>query len=162
MTVTPSLFRGGSFTARTLGILLACAIPFGVLRAQQSAEHVYKARLMGSLGPAQEKWIVDAVLGRAPDAIISLDLALAQGKIRTRYPLDASGLNQELAPHGIQLELSSSEGSGDPSMHQRLATDFPVLVHTGNPIADEADYEQRKQAWLAAHPDLQPYSVATP
>lgn len=162
MITIPSLLRHRSFTVRLLVLLFVCALPIALLQAQERVDLVYKARLVGSLGTEQEKWIMDVVLGRSPDAVISLDLELAQGKIRTRYPLDAAALNQELAPHGVQLELSTNEGSGDPATYHRLYSGFPVLIHTGDPLFDQADYERRKQDWLQAHPTEQPNTVGTP
>jgi microcystin-dependent protein len=126
-----------------LTLLLAVMSPCA--HAQLRTELTYKARITGTLGTAQEKWILEAVLAQAPGSIVSIDLALAQAKLRTAWPLHPGELNAMLQPHGVQLELTSV--SNQEGTELRMA-EMPAFIHTGNAVADQAAYENALQAWM--------------
>lgn len=142
-TLRPHVTHFRAVAPWVLALLLAVLAPCAI--AQRPAELTYKARVTGTIGTAQEKWILEAVLAQAPGSVVSIDAALAQAKLRTTTPLDPGELNAMLQPHGVQLELTSvTNGEGT---ELRMAI-MPVYINTGDPVADQANYESALQAWM--------------
>lgn len=145
MTATLRTIRSLSRSIAPWAFTVLCAVVSPCVQAQRTAELTYKARIIGALGTAQEKWILEALLAQAPGCDISIDPALAQAKIRSTTPLVPGELNAMLQPHGVQLELTSvTNGEGT---ELRMAS-MPVYINTGDPVADQANYESALQAWM--------------
>ncbi|MCC7501809.1 MAG: hypothetical protein IT229_04725 [Flavobacteriales bacterium] len=133
--------------------LSALAICFALgATAQRSRELSYKVTFSGTIGTVQEKFILDAFYAQDPAMILSLDLAQMQGKVRTTVMLDADAIRNVLEPLGVGVSLATTNAPEGNDLRSALGLDFPTYIDSGSPLADQADYEARKQAWISANP----------
>ena len=68
-------------------------------------------------------------------------------KTRTLVTLDRDQFEQRLSPWNmsvVRLEPIEPLSMGGHAPEQNVLPGFPVRVNTGDPAADEADYQQRK------------------
>lgn len=119
--------------------------------AQRNREITYKVSFTGTIGTLQEKYILDAFHAQDPAMVLSLDLAQMQGKVRTAVILDINALRNVLEPLGLGVTLSTTTTPEGGDLRNSMAPGFPNYIDTGSPLADQADYEARKQAWISAN-----------
>jgi hypothetical protein len=127
------------------------------ISAQKTAEIDYRMRFDGPIGPAQEKGILTTLHTIDPSITLSCARGHDEAKARTHASLDRDGINAELMPYGIQIELLLMVVEGAPE--ERMLLDaafsgFPHPLDTGDPVADQANYATAKASWIDAHPDL--------
>lgn len=129
--------------------------------AQKVMQHVQLVAFVPSLDRTDEKFIRQAFRDQDPRAVISVDLGASLAKVKMLGQLDRAAFEAALASAGIVV-------SGYPNMQgsasETRALDdalpgFPVYVDTGDPQADEALYQTRKQAWFDTHPGGYPPST---
>ena len=134
-------------------LLCASLVCFTLIaNAQRNRELSYKVTFTGSIGSLQEKYILDAFYGQDPAMLLSLDIALMQAKVRTTVLLDEVALRNTLEPVGVGVSLSTTAAPDGTEQRSTMASSFPTYIDTGVPVADQADYEARKQAWISANP----------
>ncbi len=137
-------------------VLHCCFAAFAVCiglgaSAQRNREVTYKVTFTGTIGTLQEKYILDAFHAQDPAMVLSLDLAQMQGKVRTTVILDNSALRNVLEPLGVGVTLTTTNAPEGGDLRSSMAPGFPNYIDTGAPLADQADYEARKQAWITAN-----------
>ena len=123
-----------------------------ISNAQRTRELTYKVTFTGSIGTLQEKYILDAFYGQDPAMLLSLDIALMQAKVRTTIVLDEVALRNVLEPVGVGVSLSTTTAPDGTEQRSTTANSFPTYIDTGVPLADQADHNTRKQAWINANP----------
>lgn len=126
-------------------------------KAQKTAEIDYRIRFDGPVGPAQEKGILSTLHTIDPGITLSCARGYDEAKARTHVLLDRNGINAELMPYGIQIELLLIVVEVAPEERMVLDAAFSAFPHpgnTGDPETDQANYASAKSAWIDAHPDL--------
>lgn len=140
---------------RSSGIFICCAFAVQGI-AQKPVERTYHFEVQGLDDRADEKVVRSVVKDLAPDALVSLSLAIHQVKVRTIATLAPADLETGLAPWGLHLvrwNIPSETELDERRPEGGVPPDFPVLTPTGDPAADEAELRRRKERWYAEHPD---------
>ena len=141
---------------------MLAALTFGPIAqadAQKPTERDFLMTLAGMVGRDQEKIVLASINDQDPSALVSIDQAAQQAKIRAVAALDLAALNAAFAPFAmsiISLEPIAVLNTSGRAMAVEGLPGFPVLVDTGDPVNDEAVYQTNKAAWIEAHPDLYP------
>ena len=136
-------------------LLICCALAVQAI-AQKPVERTYHFEVQGLDDRADEKVVHSVVKDLAPDALVSLSLAIHQVKVRTTATLAPADLETGLAPWGLHLvrwNIPSETELDERRPGVGIPPDFPVLTPTGDPAADETELGRRKERWYAAHPD---------
>lgn len=140
-------------------VALACVGSIGVLSAsgQKQGPFQYLVELDGMDTPHHQKAVRSAIDDQDPHAKVSLDVAAQLIKVRTVAPLDPQVFRDRLASFNIVVLRFIEQGA----LHAHRAAagalpGFPIYFDTGNPAIDQADYQERKDAWIAAHPEHYP------
>lgn len=125
------------------------------LLAQKPEELDYLIRFSAPIASVQEKYIHETLQSHEPGAGVWVDRPNSQVKVRTHLSLDRAAL--EIAWSAVGLTITTM-GLIEPVLSQErsmlVAGDpFPVLVHTGDPAADNTAFDAAKAAWIAAHPE---------
>jgi len=154
-----------SLLAVTSWILTAlCGVaPHVNLNAQKPIERDYRLTLSGMQDNSGAKLVLTAVKDQDPNAIVSVAVPIQQAKVRTIAELDQQQLSATLAPWGItvvSVSIIYSTLTQDRSADQTTMPDFPLLIDTGHPEDDAADYHARKDFWISQHPGLYPPASA--
>lgn len=140
-------------------LMLTCGIgPCVSALAQKPALRTLLIEFAGTVGRTEEKFILSAVNDQDANAQVSVDGAARLAKVRMRSELDAQAFEERIALCGLTVSryVNMDEViNTDRSLAGALAG-LPQFVDTGDRVADEADYQARKEAWLQAHPEAWP------
>lgn len=141
-----------------LSASLSLGLCASVLLAQKPQVREYMITFAGMTDPSHRKFVIAAIKDQDPGATISFATAQQQAKILARTILSRTLIEQTCAPWGISViafDQHPHVGVVRSVQHSGLPG-FPQYVDTGDPATDAADYDARKQAWIAMHPDLYP------
>lgn len=139
--------------------VLACSGSIAVISAwgQKQGPFQYLVEVEGMDALHHQKIVRSAIDDQDPHAKVSLDAAAQLIKLRTSAPMDPDVFRERLAAHDIVVLRFIQQGA---LQAHRTATGtlpgFPIYFDTGDPANDQADYQARKEAWIAAHPDQYP------
>ena len=137
-------------------LLASASCIFFLPLAAQEQRH-YQAEFPGPLSSGQVKEIHAGLLRLDHGHELTAQGAVLD--IHSSYDLDAARFQAVTAPIGLTAVrftcLSPSLPSAPKASHSRpRPVDFPVRLDTGDPIADDARYEEQKSAWIATYPEL--------
>lgn len=125
--------------------------------AQKLPELDFLIRFSAPIDQVQEKYVHEALQAHEAGAVVWVDAAQHEVKVRTHMPLDLETLESAWLPIGLQvvsLERFEDVQSNVPGQQRAsLPLDFPRFNDTGHPEADDADYQMAKAAWIVVHPD---------
>lgn len=150
--------------ARSARPVFSCAVSLSLLlcavqnraSAQKPVERTYRFAVSGLDDRDDEKVVISVLRELVPEAVISIGHGVPEVKVRCTDTLAPADVAAGLAPWGLQLvrwNIISEAGMNQRAPLDALPPDFPRLVSTGDPAADEADLRARKERWYADHPD---------
>jgi hypothetical protein len=142
-------------SAVSLSLLLFCAAQ-DPASAQKPIERNYRFAVSGLDDRDDEKVVISVLRELVPEAVVSIGLGVQEVKVRCTTTLSPADVAAGLAPWGIELvrwNIISEAGLDQRAPLDGLPPDFPRLVPTGDPAADDADLRARKERWYADHPD---------
>ena len=151
----PQLITALLWRFRSLVSVAAAFLLVDQSHAQKQPELDYLIRYTTPIDPVQEKYIHEALQAHEAGAQVWLDSSDQEVKVRTHVPLEREDLEAVWAPIGLQviyLERWWPDQPGALRSHEgSLPTSFPYYIDTGDTVADEANYQAAKVAWIAAH-----------
>lgn len=139
----PSETRGWSLTRTAALLLSSLVVGLLQLHAQGTQTHLFRAD--APIDATAAKWAIHAVKGLDPQGLISIENDLL--KIRVRTGLGNAELLSALNSVGRHYEPVVKDA--DRGALDQFA--MPHRIDTGDPVGDDARYEEAKRIWLEKH-----------
>lgn len=125
----------------------------GSAEAQSSGQVAHVVHLLGLWTEHDEKSVSEALDGW--DELQGVDVSREAHRVKfsARRTVSDADLTERLAGTGTSVFwVATVQPDGSLSGPSYDLHAFPILQDTGDPAADNAQYEAAKAAWIAAHP----------